>query len=133
MRDLKRAQVFSFSVVSEHTYSVRSLTRQRSLIAASPKTLLHFISQRPAFGLQMLAQSTYILQSKLLKMALYFYFDYDTFCYTISMHIIVGLGNPGEEYVRSRHNTGRILLERFAKKEDIALASKGVQIGRAHV
>ena len=47
------------------------------------------------------------------------------------MHIIVGLGNPGEEYARSRHNTGRMLLERFAKKEDIALASKGVHF--AHV
>lgn len=47
------------------------------------------------------------------------------------MIFIVGLGNPGEEYAQSRHNTGRMLLERFAKKEDIALASKGVHF--AHV
>jgi len=47
------------------------------------------------------------------------------------MIIIVGLGNPGEEYARSRHNTGRMLLEHFAKKADIALASKGVHF--AHV
>lgn len=31
-------------------------------------------------------------------------------------YIIVGLGNPGEEYERSRHNTGRIILEALAEK-----------------
>lgn len=32
------------------------------------------------------------------------------------MFIIVGLGNPGEEYVKTRHNTGRQVLEMIAKK-----------------
>lgn len=30
--------------------------------------------------------------------------------------IIAGLGNPGEKYVLTRHNTGRIVLEYFLKK-----------------
>ncbi len=34
------------------------------------------------------------------------------------MHIIVGLGNPGEEYKDSRHNTGRTILESFRKGND---------------
>jgi len=32
--------------------------------------------------------------------------------------IIVGLGNPGEEYLKSRHNTGRIVLQEIARKYD---------------
>jgi PTH1 family peptidyl-tRNA hydrolase len=50
-------------------------------------------------------------------------------------YIIAGLGNPGEEYTNTRHNTGRIILELLAKKysfpefkEDLklkALVSKG--------
>lgn len=32
--------------------------------------------------------------------------------------IIVGLGNPGEEYERTRHSTGRMALEYFAKTYD---------------
>lgn len=33
-------------------------------------------------------------------------------------HILVGLGNPGLEYENTRHNTGRIMLECFRKKND---------------
>lgn len=32
--------------------------------------------------------------------------------------IIVGLGNPGEEYVNTRHNAGRMAVELFAKQCD---------------
>jgi len=31
------------------------------------------------------------------------------------MYTIVGLGNPGEEYESTRHNTGRMIVEDFAK------------------
>ena len=33
--------------------------------------------------------------------------------------IIVGLGNPGEEYEGTRHNVGRMVLDLFAKKHDL--------------
>ncbi len=50
-------------------------------------------------------------------------------------YIIAGLGNPGEEYQFTRHNTGRIILEHIKKANDFsewkldkklnALVSKG--------
>src|ERR1035437_3842734 len=33
------------------------------------------------------------------------------------MYIVVGLGNPGEEYVYTRHNTGRLAVAYLEKKE----------------
>ena len=35
------------------------------------------------------------------------------------MYVIVGLGNPGEEYRETRHNTGRMALEYVRKKFDL--------------
>jgi PTH1 family peptidyl-tRNA hydrolase len=35
-------------------------------------------------------------------------------------YTIVGLGNPGEEYELTRHNTGRIILSALHKKENLS-------------
>ena len=37
-------------------------------------------------------------------------------------YIITGLGNPGQEYENTRHNTGRIAVDALAKKIDLDLS-----------
>jgi PTH1 family peptidyl-tRNA hydrolase len=36
------------------------------------------------------------------------------------MYTIIGLGNPGEEYADTRHNTGKMALEALEKKKVVA-------------
>jgi len=36
------------------------------------------------------------------------------------MNYIIGLGNPGDDYKNTRHNTGRIILELIAKANDFS-------------
>ena len=37
---------------------------------------------------------------------------------------IIGLGNPGKEYIKNRHNIGFLLLEHFSEKYDAQFALK---------
>jgi peptidyl-tRNA hydrolase, PTH1 family len=39
----------------------------------------------------------------------------------INNYIVVGLGNPGEEYEGTRHNVGMMVLDAFTKKTDFSL------------
>jgi len=51
------------------------------------------------------------------------------------MKLIVGLGNPGEGYARTRHNAGWMVLDAFAKKFriDIAKHEKEAMTGEGRV
>jgi PTH1 family peptidyl-tRNA hydrolase len=40
------------------------------------------------------------------------------------MHIIVGLGNPGAEYARTRHNIGWMALDEVARRYEIRVEKK---------
>jgi PTH1 family peptidyl-tRNA hydrolase len=40
------------------------------------------------------------------------------------MKIIVGLGNPGEEYEKTRHNVGFMFLDQILRREEFSLDSK---------
>lgn len=38
--------------------------------------------------------------------------------------LFVGLGNPGEEYRKTRHNTGFLVLDHFADKTGLVFDKK---------
>ncbi|MFH2013314.1 MAG: aminoacyl-tRNA hydrolase [Pseudomonadota bacterium] len=40
------------------------------------------------------------------------------------MKLVVGLGNPGEDYALTRHNIGFLIVERFAQKNNIEISKR---------
>ena len=41
------------------------------------------------------------------------------------MFVIVGLGNPGREYSRTRHNVGFMTIDKIAERLNISVNKKG--------
>ena len=43
------------------------------------------------------------------------------------MKVIVGLGNPGRQYERTRHNIGFAAIDYIAGKKQIEISSKSIR------
>ncbi|MCL4135098.1 UNVERIFIED_CONTAM: hypothetical protein GTU68_053914 [Idotea baltica] len=47
----------------------------------------------------------------------------------MAIRLIVGLGNPGQEYAKTRHNAGALFVEEIAKNQNITLKSERKYFG----
>ena len=45
--------------------------------------------------------------------------------------VIFGIGNPGEEYIKSRHNLGMMCVQNFAKSHNFLLRTLAQTSGRS--
>ena len=46
------------------------------------------------------------------------------------MFVIVGLGNPGREYAKTRHNVGFMTIDKIAERLNISVNKKGFRSRR---
>ena len=67
--------------------------------------------------------ATYILDVRNINMPIV---KFNQMCYNylsqggISMYLVVGLGNPGKEYEKTRHNIGFMMIDYIAEKRNIS-------------